>query len=140
MKKTHLFWNEGQHSVGNALIDSQHQAIIDGVNQITEAVANVNHSEAVQRILEMIVLAREHFAVEEGLMTENGFPDLKDHAKEHLRLLQQLNSLISEYQRVPSQYRVHLIHAFLTDWAEHHILHQAEKELGEFLSAKGTSH
>lgn len=71
-------------------------------------------------------------------MVEHGFPDMESHIEEHRRLLQQLNNLIKEYLRAPRQSKAALISAFLTDWAEQHIL-QADKELGEFLAAKGLS-
>ena len=139
MKKHHLTWNESRHSVGIALIDSQHREIIERVNQIADSVAKRNHSEVVQEILgELILFTHEHFALEERFMVEHGFPDMESHVEEHRRLLQQLNNLIKEDLRTPRRNKAALVSAFLTDWAEQHIL-QTDKELGEFLVAKGLS-
>lgn len=139
MKKHHLTWNESRHSVGIAMIDSQHREIIERINQIADSVARKNHSEVVQEILgRLILFTHEHFALEERLMVEHGFPDMESHIEEHRRLLQQLNNLIKEDLRAPRQNKAALVSAFLTDWAEQHIL-QADKELGEFLAAKGLS-
>lgn len=139
MNKHHLIWNESRHSVGIALIDSQHQEIIERVNQVADEVAKRDQSEAVQEMLgPLILVAREHFAFEERLMTEYGFPDMESHIEEHHRLFLQLNNLIKAAIRAPGHDKAALVSAFLTDWAEQHIL-QADKELGEFLAAKGLS-
>ena len=139
MRKHHLIWNESRHSVGIALIDSQHRELIERVNKIANGVGKKDHSEPVQEMLgDLILFASEHFAVEERLMAEYGFPDMESHIEEHRRLFQQLNNLIKADLRAPSHNKAALVSAFLTDWAEQHIL-QADKELGEFLVAKGLS-
>lgn len=139
MSKHHLTWNESRHSVGIALIDSQHRELIERVNKIANGVAKRDHSEPVQEMLgDLILFASEHFAVEERLMAEYGFPDMESHIEEHRRLFQQLNNLIKADLRAPRLNKAALVSAFLTDWAEQHIL-QADKELGEFLVAKGLS-
>jgi hemerythrin len=139
MKKYHLIWNESLHSVGISLIDRQHREIIEMVNQIADRVAQRDQSEAVQELFEgLILFAREHFALEERLMVEHGFPDMKSHIEEHRKLFLQLNNLIKAGLRAPGNNKAALVSAFLTDWAEQHIL-RADKELGEFLIAKGLS-
>lgn len=137
MKKHHLSWKENRHNVGIASIDSQHQELIERVNQIADAVAGRESNEVVQEMLEGIIrFAREHFAFEEGLMAEYGFPDMKSHIMEHRRHLQLLNNLTQEGLRASSHDRAALVAAFLADWTDHHIP-KADKELGEFLAAKG---
>lgn len=139
MRKHHLIWNESRHSVGIALIDSQHRELIERVNKIANGVAKRDHSEPVQEMLgDLILFAREHFAVEERLMVEYGFPDMESHIEEHRKLFQQLNNLIKAGLRAPGNNKTALVSAFLTDWAEQHIL-RADKELGEFLIGKGLS-
>ena len=136
MSKHHLIWNESLHCVGIAAIDDQHREIIERVNLIADAVGQGNRHEAVQEMMDDLVLfACEHFALEERLMTEYGFPDLKDHIEEHIGLLQQVNNLRNAL-RTPNPTKAALVSAFITDWAELHIL-QSDKGIGEFLSAKG---
>lgn len=137
MKKHHLSWKENHHNVGIASIDSQHQELIERVNQITDAVAGREPNEVVQEMLEDIIrFAQEHFAFEEGLMAEYGFPDMESHIMEHRRHLQLLNNLSQEGLRASRHDKVALVAAFLADWTDHHIPN-ADKELGEFLAAKG---
>jgi len=136
MSKHHLIWNESLHRVGIAAIDDQHHEIIERVNLIADAVGQGNRHEASQEMMDdLILFACEHFALEERLMTEYGFPDLEEHIAEHLGLLQQLNNL-RDALRTPNPTKAALVSAFITDWAEQHIL-QSDKEIGTFLAARG---
>ncbi len=136
MHKHHLIWNESRHRVGIAAIDDQHREIIERVNLITDTVAQGDRHEASQEMMDdLILFACGHFALEERLMTEYGFPDLEDHIAEHLGLLQQLNN-IRNALLTPNPAKAALVSAFITDWAELHIL-QADKEIGAFFAARG---
>jgi hemerythrin len=136
MSKHHLIWNESRHCIGIAAIDDQHREIIERVNRIADAVGQGNRHDAVQEMMDDLVLFTcEHFALEERLMTEHGFPDLEEHIAEHLALLQQVDNL-RKALRTPSPAKAALVSAFLTDWAELHIL-RSDKEIGAFLAAKG---
>jgi len=138
MHKHHLIWNENRHCVGIAAIDDQHREIIERVNLISDAVDKVDrHEAALEMMDDLILFACEHFALEERLMTEHGFPDLEEHIAEHLGLLQQLNNLRNALH-TPSPAKAALVSAFITDWAELHIL-QSDKEIGAFLASKGMS-
>ena len=139
MKKHELVWDEGRHGVGIALIDEQHRQIIDRVNQIANAVAAKAKNDALKEMLEdMLLFACEHFAVEERLMAEHAYPDMEGHIQEHLRMYQQLNNLVKTVLRTTGRDKAALVSAYLSDWAEQHIL-QADKELGGFLVARGLS-
>ncbi len=136
MSKHHLIWNENRHCVGIAAIDDQHREIIGRVNLIADAVdQGAQHDEVKEMMEDLILFACEHFALEERLMTEYGFPDLEEHIAEHLGLLQQLNNLRNALS-TPNPAKAALVSAFITDWAEQHIL-QSDKEIGAFLAAKG---
>jgi hemerythrin len=136
MGKHHLIWNENRHCIGIAAIDDQHREIVERVNLIADTVGQGGRHEAVQEMMDDLVLFTcEHFALEERLMTEYDFPDLEDHIVEHIALLQQVDNL-RKALRTPSPAKAALVSAFLTDWAELHIL-QSDKEIGAFLAAKG---
>ena len=125
MGKHHLTWNESLHGVGIAAIDEQHREIIERVNLIADAVDQGNRHEAVQEMMDDLVLfACGHFALEERLMTEYGFPGLEEHVEEHIAL------------RTPNPTKAALVSAFITDWAEQHIL-EADQEVADFLAQKG---
>lgn len=139
MRKHELVWNKNQHGVGIALIDDQHRQIIERVNQIAGAVATGAKKETLKEILEdMLLFVCEHFAVEERLMAEHGYPDMEGHIQEHLKMYQQLNNLVKTVLRTTGRDKAALVSAYLSDWAERHIL-LADKELGGFLAARGLS-
>ncbi len=138
MSKHHLIWNENVHPVGIAAIDRQHREIIERVNLISDMVAQGNRHEATQEEMEdLILFTVEHFALEERLMAEYGFPGLDTHIAEHAILFQQIDNLRNAL-RTPNPTKAALVSAFLTDWAEQHILH-SDKEIGAFLAARGCS-
>ena len=135
-QKYHLIWNKDRHSVGIASIDAQHQEIMERVNLVADAVGQGTPASVLLEMMdELITFACAHFALEERLMTEYGYPDLESHVEEHRGMIQQINDL-KEALRSPNPTKAALVSAFLTDWAELHIL-QADKEIGEFLVGKG---
>ncbi|MDD5240847.1 MAG: bacteriohemerythrin [Sulfuricella sp.] len=139
MRKHELVWNKDRHGVGIALIDDQHRQIIERVNQIAGAVATAVKKETLKEMLEdMLLFVCEHFAVEERLMAEHGYPDMESHIQEHLKMYQQLNNLVKTVLRTTGRDKAALVSAYLSDWAERHIL-LADKELGGFLAAQGLS-
>ncbi|MGE5027084.1 MAG: bacteriohemerythrin [Betaproteobacteria bacterium] len=138
MSKHHLIWNENRHCVGIAAIDDQHREIVERVNRISDAVGQGGrgaHDTVREMMDDLVLFTCEHFALEERLMTEHGFPDLEGHIAEHIDLLQQLDNLRNAL-RSPNPTKAALVSAFITDWAELHIL-QSDKEIGTFLAAKG---
>ncbi|HUW50312.1 MAG TPA: bacteriohemerythrin [Sulfuricella sp.] len=137
MKKHELAWDESRHGVGIALIDDQHRQIIDKVNQIAHVAATGAKSDALKEMLEdMLLFMCAHFAVEERLMAEHGYPDMESHIQEHLRMYQQLSNLVKTVLHATRQDKAALVSAYLSDWAEQHII-RTDKALGGFLTAKG---
>ncbi|HUW49411.1 MAG TPA: bacteriohemerythrin [Sulfuricella sp.] len=138
MKKYHLIWDENVHKVGIASIDGQHRELIERVNLIADAVAHGAKTITIRSMMDdLILFTHMHFALEQRLMEEHGFPELQNHIEEHLELLQRMNNL---YKLLGGsrQNKAELVTAFLSDWAELHIL-QADKVLGNFLVSKGLS-
>jgi hemerythrin len=122
VKKYHLIWDENVHKVGIASIDDQHRELIERVRPMMD---------------DLILFTHTHFALEQRLMEEHGFPELQNHIEEHLELLKRMNTLY-EFLGGSRQNKAELFSAFLSDWAELHVL-QADKVLGNFLVAKGLS-
>lgn len=136
MKRHCLKWDEHQHCIGIASLDDQHRELVEQVNRIAQAFDEKKSIEEVNALMDdLLRLARQHFEFEEGLMTRHAFPGVEEHAKEHRGLLQRLASL-SEVLRTSNPHKVELVLAFITDWAELHLL-QGEKVLGEYLVSKG---
>lgn len=80
-------WKES-FSVGDRLIDAQHRAFFDEVNDVARALDDGNPREAVIQFYRTFYanLVR-HFADEEALMARINFPGLENHCAEHEALL-----------------------------------------------------
>lgn len=76
------------HLTGDPELDRQHQELVDMLNQLNDAVRNNEPQQAVGRMFDdMIAYAASHFAVEERMMEECGYPDAASHKDEHKRLM-----------------------------------------------------
>lgn len=134
-KQPSLVWNEARHSVGIAAIDADHRGIVERVNRLADAAIQGNCETAAALMDDLINFTRDHFAHEEHLMAEHGFADLHSHKAEHDTLLHQVHNL-KQACHMAQDAKAALVAAFLTDWAEKHIL-EADKEIGDFLAKKG---
>jgi len=133
MQKQYVIWTEEQHFIGIASIDDEHREIADRINQLIGEATNGTPSEAVKEMLnELILFVGEHFANEERLMLEHGYPELKSHADEHQRLLYQLKNVLK------GDAKAILTPAFLIDWLEMHAL-KDDMKFGKHLTSQGHS-
>lgn len=136
MQKFHLAWDESRHTLGIRSIDQQHRTLVDLVNELAEAVAHDCECELARQRMETIIRFTEgHFAHEEALMREYSFPALESHAAEHVEVLRKAITLM-EALKPNDTNRIVLVTAFLTDCAEHHILHE-DRELVLYLREQG---
>ncbi len=72
-------------NVGNETLDVQHKHFFDQCNALADCLDEA--SEAGDRKFDQLFAglmanAREHFAIEEALLVERGYPDLEDHRSE----------------------------------------------------------
>ena len=86
-------WRE-EFSVGNKKLDIQHSRLYSLVEAIRQNSRTADLSEGLHSaIAELISFAREHFASEEGIMADHGYPQLVQHSKRHAILLANLEEL-----------------------------------------------
>ncbi|MFA7317516.1 MAG: bacteriohemerythrin [Sulfuricella sp.] len=136
MKKFHLVWNESLHALGIPSMDSEHRGLINLVNELSDAVAHGCDCEQVRRQMEKALdFAAEHFAHEEDLMRQHGFPGVEQHAAEHERLLREAVNLM-ETITPENANRTLLVTAFRTDFTENHILHE-DRAISQYFAERG---
>lgn len=81
-------------------IDSQHEALVDLINQLHQAMVDGRGREALGRLISALVNhTRSHFAYEEKLMTEYAFPGLGKHREDHDRLLRHIDELARRFEK-----------------------------------------
>lgn len=111
------------YSVGIRLIDNDHKDLVDTVNELHDAIEAREGCEAVRRALTMLAnYVREHFAREEQLMADYGYPGLAAHKRLHFVLRRQVHAIRLVYADDPLKIDPDRLLAFLRDWLVNHIL------------------
>lgn len=135
MQKFRLVWDATRHATGFEEIDRQHQALVERVNQLSQAVEQQGeYVESRRLIAEILHYAKEHFSYEENLMRDSHFPGAERHAVEHAALMEKFQVLVDALSE-NNPGKLLLVTAFLTDCAENHILHE-DQTLALYLLAR----
>ncbi|MBZ0106092.1 MAG: bacteriohemerythrin [Sulfuricella denitrificans] len=136
MQKFYLVWDESRHALGIPSIDREHRGMMNLVNELSEAVAHgCSYAQAHRQMEKILDFAADHFAHEEAMMRQHGFPGLEQHAAEHEKLLREAAILMEMYDPAHAD-RAVLVTAFLTDCAESHILHE-DRAISQYLEERG---
>jgi hemerythrin len=126
--------------VNIAVLDRQHQALFDTVNELKEALTSGHGSVVVDDVLKQLFeYALTHFAAEELLMTEHAFPGPETHRAEHQRFARKIEKFREDYREdykggkpgVPVE-----IMLFLQSWLQEHLL-KSDKAYSACLNARG---
>lgn len=130
-------WSPG-FSVNVKQFDEQHKKLVAMVNQLHEAMKVGKGGEVLGPILNSLIsYTASHFADEERLMQQHGYPDLVKHKAEHDKLTKQVLDLQKQYQTTKSALSMSVM-SFLRDWLINHIQGE-DKKYGPFLNGKGVA-
>ena len=88
-----LIWQEGLNT-GIDIIDSQHQRIVEMINHLHVAEKSGSRAAITEVIDEMVDYTLSHFAFEEELMEEAGYPFSAAHKRVH----EVFTKRVSEYR------------------------------------------
>ena len=128
-------WTEA-YSVKIASLDKQHQGLFATVDELNQALAAGKGNEVLGPILQkMADYTATHFAAEESLMEEYGFPGLSTHRVQHEAFRQKIAALLGDYQSGKSGVPVKLTF-FLLNWLKEHV-QRTDKQYSRFLNARG---
>jgi hemerythrin-like metal-binding protein len=88
-------WKES-YAIGQADVDHEHQSIIALINELYR---ELERGGSVEDFLgEIYARISGHFALEEKLMREAGYPDHGPHKADHERLLDEIRDLMDAYE------------------------------------------
>jgi hemerythrin len=108
-------------SVGVAEMDRQHQKLIELTNRVYEAMLRGKGNEVLGQVVrELVAYTRSHFAAEEALMTQWGYPSLAQHRSKHEELVVQVDKLATELEEKRLGMSVRVVQ-FLRNWLVDHI-------------------
>ena len=94
-----LDWNDGL-SVSIPEIDAEHQNFILLVNKLNQAIIGRMDVEHVKYCMQSILIdAAKHFAHEEELFKQWGYPDAEEHAKKHVEATRALNEIMGHFEQ-----------------------------------------
>jgi hemerythrin len=122
MANAALFKWTDEYSVGIEEIDNQHKTLFDLINRLYFAALNREDATETVEILDTLLdYTRTHFALEEKLLESAGYADLAEHAQEHRRFIEKLNSVVQKFMIEEKTVTFELIN-FLKHWLKEHIL------------------
>ena len=130
-----LEWNPSL-SVNVAEIDQQHQKLVGMINALYDAMLERKVAEVLEKILAgLIAYVGIHFATEERLFAQVGYPDAVGHKLEHERLTKKVVDFKKRYDSKQIGLTVELS-AFLGEWLTTHIA-GTDKKYSGYLNAHG---
>jgi hemerythrin len=110
-------WTEAL-STGVPVLDTQHRALFDCVNDLEAAAADGTLLFTIHAVDQLRTYVRFHFATEEHLMRIHEFPQLKEHIAEHRKFATKLFGLMMENTR---RNNLAEMIGFLNDWLMDHV-------------------
>jgi hemerythrin len=130
-----LPWSD-TYSVKIAAVDSQHKVLVDLMNELHQAMIARKSTEILGAVLANLVkYTKSHFAVEEGLMRVNQYPDLLNHKAEHEQFTQTIMGFQGRFQKHEAAMSIEVMD-FLKEWLIKHIM-GVDKKYVPHLSARG---
>lgn len=128
-------WND-IYAVNVEKIDEQHRQIFELINDLQRSMM-LDYGEAILEgvYVRLIDYTKSHFATEEKLMLNHGYPEAKTHIQEHEHLIAKVKELDRQRSTGTEQLSVRTL-TFLFDWLSHHIM-ITDKKFGAFLNKQG---
>jgi hemerythrin len=132
-----ISWSD-KFSVGIVELDDQHKQLIEMINELEES-SGENDNETVigLAIMKLDSYAHYHFATEEKLFAERGYPDAEDHTQKHQELSYQVKKIFGRFFNGGEDVREELTN-LLASWLENHMLVE-DMKYAEFFRGKDVS-
>ena len=115
------------------VLDDQHGLLFDIIRRFRKSVYEGNRAFIIDNIECLLSYAVMHFATEDRLMIESGYPGFAAHQKEHEAALEMITFLESSYCNGEPNAAEELVR-FIEFWAHDHIS-RADHELETYLSS-----
>lgn len=105
--------------IGIPVIDAQHHRIVEYINQVEHVQETKSQRELLDLMDELVDYTVSHFAFEESLMEEAGYPFTNAHAKVHRLFAKRVESF-QKRAKAGENITVELLHV-LKAWLVNHI-------------------
>jgi len=133
-----ITWNQNL-SLGVPEVDSQHQQLVNMVNQLHEAMAQGQGKTVLAPVLTgLLHYTRTHFGAEEQLMQRAGYPQLEEHKKQHEEFVRKVADMKNRFEAGETRLTVEMMN-FLQNWLVGHIKGTDRKYVPCVLASLGAS-
>lgn len=130
-----MSWTD-TYSTGIAEVDQQHKKLIDLINALHDAMAKGQAKSVLGKILgELVNYCASHFAMEERLFDQYGYPEAADHKDKHQKMASKVLALQAQFDQGKATITLDVMD-FLQQWLDKHIL-GTDKKYAPFLISKG---
>jgi hemerythrin len=130
-----LFDWKPDYSVGNTEIDQQHKQLFRMAGELHDAMMSGHGADAVEQLLDKLLsYTCYHFASEERLMKESGYPGLPQHHNDHAKLTSQVVEFQAKVKARKAMVTIDMMQ-FLREWLVHHI-GSADAKVGAHLKSR----
>ena len=134
MSAMHIQWKD-EYCVGHALIDYDHQTLVNITNELFSCVSKGLSSEETSTVIKYLINYVElHFQREESLFLESDYPDGAAHMKKHREIEQLVRGISDQYATDPSAININDVMKFLENWLINHIM-RTDRAYVPFLNA-----
>ena len=133
-----MFEWRNEYSVGIGSVDAQHKVLFATAGELYNAMATGHSRDVMGRLLDRLIqYTKTHFAHEERLMQQHGYPGFQVHKAEHDALTARVLKFQSDFQQGRVTMSVQLLQ-FLKDWLECHIK-GSDQQYSPLLKAKAVA-
>ncbi|MDR0390198.1 MAG: bacteriohemerythrin [Spirochaetaceae bacterium] len=137
---TRIITWDNRYSVEIKKLDDQHKELINAVNELVQYCL-ADSTEVDEYFLKTIQasssFAKEHFAAEERLMEAVGFPERKEHERQHAAFAKALLALVKEFEEGRRTVSSDLA-CFFSAWIIGHIK-ISDKKYAEYIHSRNIS-
>jgi hemerythrin len=126
--------------LGHPLIDAQHRTLFARAGAVVEAIRAGQGAGEVKETLRFLTdYVEEHFAAEEGLMREAGYPGADRHAEIHRRIERRLVEIATAWHAHGATPGLLAdVEAMMSGWVTIHIS-EKDRDVAEFLRTKAAA-
>ena len=133
--KQGIAWDEDLLT-GNALVDMQHQKIFERLSDIVQSCEDGSDIANLEDTLEFLVNHTiRHFADEEALLLEYGYPDFESHKNMHSEFKESVDSFVQRFKESGSSAELSGdVNRVVVRWLVNHIQND-DKKISEYIRA-----
>jgi hemerythrin len=106
-------------NIGIPEIDKQHRRICDYINQLDKIRHTPNHDKLAEVIGDVVDYTMSHFAFEEGLMEDAGYPFAAPHKRVHQLVTRKVSEFKTRFDQ--GEDVAEELHGMLSRWLFNHI-------------------